>query len=288
MSKPIEVMGEGYPSFGDYGDVSIEMSHPLHDDPLVDIRDYNIAGESYYARTDGENVPYNAPIVGATKQIYVRQSVAEKLDRINERLAEDGLMLHVFDAYRPITCQQGIWDYFWAKYEPEFTDADGRVDTEALQKRVEQNVSNPKNFDSEDASTWPVHSTGGAVDLTLADADTGELVDMGTYFDDMSDKGETAYYEQKLLDGDIDEDDPYLRARRLLVEVMEDEGFRNHGAEWFHFGWGDQMSAKLNNQPSAFYGYVDPPAGCELVQSPDVHGPRGDDDFHIDFDEHRL
>ncbi len=270
-SKPVKIMPPGSPTFGEYGDIPIDTSHPAHNDPLVDIFEYGIEGESYYARTDGGNDPYYAPIIGATVNIYVRKSVAEKLVEVNRLLAEKGLAVFVYDGYRPITCQQGIWDHFWEEFKPEFTDDAGRMDEEALRARVLECVSDPNNFNPDDPATWPVHSTGGAVDLALMNTHTRKLLDLGSGFDDMGPAVQTAYFEKKLRDGTITpQEEVALKNRRILVEAMESVGFTNAWPEWFHFGLGDQMSALLNSDLTAYYGYAEPPPGCELIQSRDM------------------
>jgi hypothetical protein len=41
--------------------------------------------------------------------------------------------------------------------------------------------------------------------------------------------------------------------RRLLYWLMVDAGFASNPSEWWHFSFGDQMWAKLRNEPEALY-----------------------------------
>ena len=77
---------------------------------------------------------------------------------------------------------------------------------------------------------------------------------MGGIFDDASDISNTDFFEmesqkQALSFSEIEA----LQNRRLLYHLMTSAGFANNPTEWWHFSYGDQMWAKLTNQPSAFY-----------------------------------
>ena len=67
---------------------------------------------------------------------------------------------------------------------------------------------------------------GVAVDLTLVDTTTGHPLEMGTAYDTFTAEAHTAN-----ATGEV------ARKRRLLVEAMEAEGFRNYDQEWWHFSF---------------------------------------------------
>jgi D-alanyl-D-alanine dipeptidase len=69
------------------------------------------------------------------------------------------------------------------------------------------------------------HNLGLAVDLTLIGGDGVEL-DMGTPFDTFSSAAHTAN-----ATGEV------AANRRLLVRLMEAEGFTNYNKEWWHFSY---------------------------------------------------
>jgi D-alanyl-D-alanine dipeptidase len=90
-----------------------------------------------------------------------------------------------------------------------------------------------------DMNTPPPHSTGAAVDITLVN-DIGEIVDMGSPIDEMSERSHPDYY--------INSHQGYHAHRQLLHNVMLQAGFQRNPREWWHFSFGDQMWAWLYNQ----------------------------------------
>jgi zinc D-Ala-D-Ala dipeptidase len=182
------------------------------------------------------------------------------LRNVNERLAAYDVELFLYDAYRPITCQHGLWDFFVKKFH-----ADSSTTNTTVIERVQEYVSDPRLFDSEDPRTWPAHVTGAAIDLTLRDLRTKRLLDMGTHFDDMSQPSHSDYFERLLRDGHIAHDDIRLRNRRLLHWAMAEQGFTNYSYEYWHFDFGDQMHIMTLKHLqrgiacAAWYGYVPPP-----------------------------
>ena len=86
--------------------------------------------------------------------------------------------------------------------------------------------------------------------MTLRRVDTGELLYMGSIFDDASDISITRHFEnyQPVVKADAahKSDEPASsiearRNRRLLYWVMRTEGFANYSNEWWHFDYGNQM-----------------------------------------------
>ncbi len=80
-----------------------------------------------------------------------------------------------------------------------------------------------------------VHRTGGAIDLTIVDADGKELY-MGTDHDDMTETAALDYYEtkKKLSPSDA----MAKKNRRLLKRVMLKAGFTIYPPEWWHWMYG--------------------------------------------------
>jgi D-alanyl-D-alanine dipeptidase len=248
---------------GGYADVPLDTGHERSGEPLVPLPRHDIAGENYYARTDGENPPYFRPIDGHIAGLWARQSVAEKLARVNLALQPWGLRLFVWDAYRPVSCQAGLWAFAWEQARREAPEADAAT----IHARVLEFVSDPSGFDPDDPATAPTHATGGAVDLTLQHLGNGALAEMGAGFDEMSPRAASDYYENALKRGEIAPDDTRLLHRRLLHAAMRGEGFVNYPPEFWHFDWGTQMyvrnlAALGGDAPgAAWYGYVRPPEG---------------------------
>ncbi|WP_127111840.1 M15 family metallopeptidase [Shimia sediminis] len=218
-------------------DVPLDKAHPLSGEALVDIRDYGIAGESYYHRVDGKNVPYCKRLPGGTPALRLRKTIAEKLRAVNGRLAPLGLELFVWDAYRPIAVQAALWNHFEANLRAQFPDASPST----LDTMIRTYVADPNLANDGEALTCPNHLTGGSVDLTLRIVVSKTHLDMGAAFDQMDDIANTEHFEDELGQGGISGDDPRLLNRRLLVHVMATEGFTNHPMEFWHFDWGNQM-----------------------------------------------
>ncbi|WP_317958715.1 M15 family metallopeptidase [Phaeobacter inhibens] len=218
-------------------DIPLDKAHPLSGEALVDIRDYGIAGESYYHRDDGQNVPYCKQLPGSTPVLRLRKTLAEKLRAVNRRLAPLGLELFVWDAYRPIAVQAALWNHFGASLRAQFPQASPSM----LDAMIRSYVADPKLADDSKALTCPNHLTGGSVDLTLRTVASKTHLDMGADFDQMDDIANTEHFEAELGKGRISGDDRRLLNRRLLVHVMAAEGFTNHPMEFWHFDWGNQM-----------------------------------------------
>jgi zinc D-Ala-D-Ala dipeptidase len=226
--------------------------------------DYALAGDSYYARTDGHNAPYNRRIDGSLSDIWCRRQVAAMLARVNERLMPQGVELYLFDAYRPIACQKQLWAFF---YEQGRTVLGAQATVEQLQHYAATYASDPSGFDRSNPFTWPAHSTGGAVDLTLRDRKTGELLAMGAGFDDGAESSASDYYERLCRDGEAAPDILRVRDnRRRLYTAMAAEGFVNYPHEFWHWDWGTQFAvfnrSKMEGREvseAAFYGYCDLP-----------------------------
>lgn len=250
------------PTAGNYKDIPIDAHDPRYTEALVDARAFDVAGENYYARTDGRNMPYREAIEGAVPELWCRQSIATMLVKVNERLAEYGAEVYLWDAYRPVACQQALWDFFWERFRSKPPPTDDAT----LAERVRHYVSDPRFFDPNDPRTWPAHATGAALDLTLRDRTSGELLDMGTHFDDMSTASHSDHFERLLHGGRIGQDDDRLRNRRLLHWAMQEQGFTNYSYECWHFDYGNQMYAMMQDYLSrddacrAWYGYIPVPA----------------------------
>ena len=246
-----------------YSEVQIDRNDPRGREPLVALESVGVASESYYARTDGKNAPFGRAIEGSRTDVWLRKSVAEKLVRVNELLGSFEAELLVLDGHRSIACQQGLWNFYYGKAKednPSGSDAEHRA-------WARQFIVDPAAFDVNDSRTWPVHTSGSAVDLTLRDSVTKELLEMGANFevDGELEQSTGIYFECQLAAGKIDVHDIRLQNRRLLHWAMTREGLLNETARVFwHYDWGNQEYVRagrvfLQNPPAAaWYGYIEP------------------------------
>ncbi len=192
-------------------------------EPMVDLSEYGIVCEPAYFNMGLSTNP----------TILVRRSVAEKLAKVE--LSLEGARLKVWDGFRPRTVQKAIYQKLWEELKvdnPDWRDAQLRAEVGLFV--AEPDMPN---------RVLP-HMTGGAVDLTLIDTDGREL-DMGTEFDDFTARSATNY-------SDLSQE---ARANRMILfNAMLRVGFTNFPEEWWHFGFGDSLSAYLRSDPYAIYG----------------------------------
>jgi D-alanyl-D-alanine dipeptidase len=220
----------------DYHKEPVNLKAAKSNDKLVPIDSFNIAGESYYARTDKLNAPYYRSFASAPKKILLRLTAAKKLQELNAKLAPLGLELFVFDGFRPVSCQKDLWQYFLNQAKRALPKG-SEAEQIAYAARY---CSNPSKYKSTDSTTWPTHCTGGAVDLTLRRKATGELLYMGSIFDDDAEVSHSDYFETTKDKAQASE----LEARgnrRLLYWAMKSVGFENYHYEWWHYDYGNQM-----------------------------------------------
>lgn len=217
--------------------VPFDRADARWEEPLVDLAGTGLPTEAWYARTDGRNEPYGAPIAGAVRTVAARAGVATRLVAADAAVSRLGLRIKVVDAYRSIETQAGLWAFFSAQVLRERPD----LDPAAREAIVKTFVSDPRRFDPVDETSWPIHSTGGSVDVMLVDAASGRMLDHGAGFDEAHERSFTDHYERRLLQAEIAADDPRLRNRRILVNAMLQAGFTNYAFEFWHFDWGTQL-----------------------------------------------
>ena len=248
--KPVPIVSDDLDARS-YHDIELDVLDPRASEALVDIGSYGIAIVPYYHLSDGSNPPYRRRVDGSLPRIWCRESLIPMLQSANDTLSKHRVELVVFDAYRPISAQRGLWAWALQKVAADHPGLQ-QAELEAL---TSQYSSDPRRFNPDDATTWPTHSTGASIDVVLRDLDTGEQLDMGTAFDD--------HFERELRAGRIAPDNTALFNRRLLYWAMTSAGFANYPSEYWHFDFGNQMYV-LNSRtepgsPSrAWYGYCMP------------------------------
>ncbi|MDB5741521.1 MAG: D-alanyl-D-alanine dipeptidase, partial [Alphaproteobacteria bacterium] len=156
--------------------IAITRGNALYGEPVVEARDAGLRGENFYA--SARNPPYWHRVEGATDQLWLRRSVAEKLLRVNARAGAAGLELFLFDAWRP----RAVQAYFHDVWMPaELQRRDPALTGAALIEEVERYWAAP----SKSAESPAPHATAAAVDLTLR-WKNGEALWMGSLFDDVT------------------------------------------------------------------------------------------------------
>lgn len=188
------------------------------------------------------------PVLGfknAEKKCLLREEVEEMLQEA-ARLLPDGLHFILWDAWRPFALQEELFISYSEKIIRDFHLED--VSKEEQVKKISQFVANPIR----DEEFPPAHTTGGAVDVTIADAD-GNLLEMGTGFDAFSVATRAAYYESKEAEG-LPDAEVIRNNRRMLYHIMKKAGFSNLPSEWWHYEFGDMNWAHITGQPAKYRG----------------------------------
>lgn len=212
-------------------------------------------GESLVDITDRPRLYYGAKyaemgLSGALRRCYVRQTVAHMLQNVLDSLPS-AYSLWIYDTLRPVAVQKSIYDLYWHQLEMAHPEAD----REQILRWMDDFVAYPRI----DRQRPTPHSTGGAVDLTLCLH--GEKLPMGTYFDDLTDRAHTRYYENR--DDLSAQERRYRDNRRLLYHVMCDAGFVNYQNEWWHYAYGDRAWGHATGR-TPIYGYMESPQNLKL------------------------
>jgi serine beta-lactamase-like protein LACTB len=142
---------------------------------------------------------------------FMQRPAAEAMGRAHKKLAAAGYGLLIHDAYRPWHVTKMFW--------------------EATPEKLRNFVADP--------SKGSRHNRGCAVDLTLYDLKTGQVVPMVSGFDEMTDRAFPDY--------------PGGTSRQrwhrdLLRRTMESEGFTVYEEEWWHFDYKDWRRYPILNK----------------------------------------
>ncbi|MDP1736525.1 MAG: M15 family metallopeptidase [Caulobacter sp.] len=242
-------------------DVRFDFTNPVSTERVVDVAEAGLKSGRYYSRLDGLNWPYNRPLFDDPRSL-VRHTVAGMLSKANDALAAYGVELLVLDGRRTLEEQTRLWRFF----EDVVASLHPSLDEDARRGLARRYCYDPTSFDADRPETWPVHMTGGSVDVTLVRRGTDDGLFMGGLFDDPSAVSAAAYFEgapfHTSLDGGGSNSVEFARlARRLLVHSMEDVGFMNYPGEWWHFDfgtalWAHQLTA-TGHGAAAFYDLGD-------------------------------
>ncbi len=224
-----------------------------NDIPILDNKEDLVAIPSYFKFFSPHpyynlGAPYNKE-----KGIWkLREEVVKRLIKVNEYLKSrnNSFSLLIYDSWRPIEVQEFMFNRAFI-LECKRLDIDASVqDMERyplIKKKVEQFWAYP----SYDKKSPPPHSTGGALDITLADK-YGNILDMGSNIDQMDEKSIPDFYKKI----EKEEATIFNSRRNLLKEIMLEFEFVQHPNEWWHFSFGDQLWAWKKKKANALYGGI--------------------------------
>ncbi|MEX2592732.1 MAG: M15 family metallopeptidase [Anditalea sp.] len=176
---------------------------------LVDVKEVipEVYVELKYSTTDNF---FEKDVYGEFENCYLQPIVAEMLRTAHSFLKEEypHLTFLIYDGVRPLSVQQILWDH---------------LDKPDSVKPLY--VADPKK--------GSLHNFGVAVDLTLAEAQTGEVLDMGTGYDFFGYPAYPDREDQMMREGKITPEQ--VANREILRKVMNKAGFQGIGSEWWHF-----------------------------------------------------
>jgi len=134
-------------------------------------------------------------------KVFLRLPAAVALKKIQTELLKQNLSLKIFDAYRPYSITEKMWEFV----------------------HDERYAASPK--------TGSRHNRACAVDVSLVELTTKTELEMPTPYDDFTEK---AHHDYNDLPENI------LKNRELLKAIMGNYGFAPLDSEWWHYdfiGW---------------------------------------------------
>ncbi len=185
----------------------------------------------------------------------LRTEVIKRLIEAQKALQEDNPQLRflVFDAWRPIEVQAFMVDHEINKM-CLLKGLDRFADSDALAvKDVITSVSKFWAYPNPSPQAPPPHSTGAAVDLTLAD-EKGCEISMGGEIDEIGPVSCPNFYSNFKEISCSEEGALWHQRRMILSKILNHFGFAQHPNEWWHFSFGDQLWAWSKGEDVAFYG----------------------------------
>jgi D-alanyl-D-alanine dipeptidase len=197
-------------------------------------------------------------IQGSDNDGWLRQSLTQKLILVNQRLSAFNVQLIILDAFRSIECQRGLWAF----YHQQYAQNNPQASASQCQQYAAKFVQDINNFNPLEPNRCPAHMTGASIDATLCHLGSGELLDMGTDFEQQVAQSRTDYFERQLQAGMIDDNDLRLNNRRLMHWAFSQEGILNDPALFWHHDWGNQLWFKtckaltLAPPTAAWYGFA--------------------------------
>lgn len=155
------------------------------------------------------------PVDGyAVNRIVGTFELADALKKISEKAAALGYGLLLWDGYRP---QRAVNCFLHWSAQPE----DYRT-KEKHYPHIERSEMVAKGYVAAKSS----HSRGSAIDLTIYDLNTGDMIPMGSGFDFMDDRSHHTSEAVTVSEA---------KHRTLLRSIMEENGFESYENEWWHY-----------------------------------------------------
>ena len=217
-------------------EIEIYKENNFIDSPLVEITDNTgIIIDMQYPKLGMEN---------AINKCLVRKEVLDKLLEAKKYLPNN-ITFKIWDAYRPLSLQKEIYYKYKDIIIKEFN-----LENLSEEKR-NKIISNYVSYPSDNVNIPPLHSTGGAIDLTIAYIDIKKELDLGVKFDEFSPKTNSDYYEKNKINKTIRDN------RRILYNAMTKAGFTNLPSEIWHYDYGNRAWAFYKKDKAIYNGILE-------------------------------
>jgi len=268
--RPVEeILEQPVPNLDDYRarkaiyrTLPIDKEQARHFEPVIEISDFNIAGQAYYSR---DNATTSVPIPEVEPSLEVRASIANTLSKINNHLKDPRFTeffggeveLYLEDGLRTIETQTQLYHEsvpaLIREQSPELSE-------EEVMARRDDIIGKP-SLDPESPSP---HATGGAFDVVLRYKQNvgkfieGVVVPMGHKDGETTERIAPDYFETHSPTTEADQ--IAQRNRRAFYRIMTGEafgfetGFSVNPTEFFHWSRGDQLASFVSDTP-AYYSF---------------------------------
>lgn len=184
---------------------SLAIYEGIHDTTFVRLSKYDgvFVFDMKYASQDN----FLKTQVYDCDECYLRMKTLRNLIEANNEFLQMGYKIKIYDCYRPLDIQKKMWNII------------------------------PNADYVADPNKGSIHNRGGAVDITLVDANGVEL-EMGTSFDYFGPEAAHAY---KQLSRKVKAN------RAMLKEIMLRHNFRAFKSEWWHYNLAESVKDPLAN-----------------------------------------
>jgi len=185
---------------------AVPSKQDIADTTFVNLKDYSkdFIYDMKYATEDN----FLKAKVYDCAECFLRLKTVKALIAANNDFMKKGFKIKLYDCYRPLSIQKKMFELV---PKPEY-------------------VADPKK--------GSIHNRGGAVDISLVDAN-GKEVEMGTSFDFF---GFQASHNYTNLPNTVKAN------RKFLKKVMIENGFNSFDSEWWHYNLKTGLKDKVSNQ----------------------------------------
>jgi len=183
------------------------------------------------------NVNDNGEKLVKFQNYLLRQTVVEKLKKVNKQLQliNPNYSIQVQSGFRDMSKQIKMFK----KQLSLISQKRFYQNSIDLYEKVHQYIAVP---------SVAGHPTGGAVDLLIINTTTNKPIKFGSDYLDFNNPN-IKYFSKSV-------DDESRKNRKLLRQLMTQNGFAPYDGEWWHFSYGDHEWAFYYKKPNAIYNQL--------------------------------